>query len=153
MLLPSSVTYGDLTRNQKWLHDLFIFQNTLHFEYLGYWISSIKRNHFKCSLTNNWLIRSIIWKHIFHIECRWSSGKESICQYRKCAFDPWIGKIVCRRKWQPTPISLPGESHGQRSLEGYSPWGRKQVDTTERLSTYWMQWSLNVISICKPVNI
>ena len=153
MFPQSSVTYGDLTRNQKWLHDLLIFQNTLHFEYLGYWISSIKRNHFNCSLTNNWLIRSIMWKHIFPTECRWSSGKKSICQYRKCGFDPWIGKILCRRKWQPTPIFLPGESHGQRSLEGYSPWGRKELDTTERLSTHWMQWSLNVISICKPVNI
>ena len=41
--------------------------------------------------------------------------------------DPW------RRKWQPTPVPLPGESHGGRSLVGYSPWGRKESDTTERL--------------------
>ena len=40
---------------------------------------------------------------------------------------PW------RRKWQPTPVFLPGESHGRRSLVGYSPWGRKELDTTERL--------------------
>ena len=39
-------------------------------------------------------------------------------------FDPWVGKIPWRRKWQPTPILLPGESHGQRSLAGYIPWGR-----------------------------
>ena len=38
-----------------------------------------------------------------------------------------------RRKWQPTPVFWPGESHGQRSLVGYSPWGRKESDTTERL--------------------
>ena len=38
-----------------------------------------------------------------------------------------------RRKWQPTPVFLPGESHGQRSLVGYSPWGRKESDMTERL--------------------
>ena len=38
-----------------------------------------------------------------------------------------------RRKWQPTPVFLPGKSHGQRSLVGYSPWGRKESDTTERL--------------------
>ena len=42
---------------------------------------------------------------------------------------PW------RRKWQPTPVFLPGESHGQRSLAGYSPWGRKEWDSTEQLST------------------
>ena len=40
---------------------------------------------------------------------------------------PW------RRKWQPTPVFLPGESHGRRSLGGYSQWGRKESDTTERL--------------------
>ena len=38
--------------------------------------------------------------------------------------------ISWRRKWQPTPVFLPGESHGQRSLEGYSPWGHKELDTT-----------------------
>ena len=40
-----------------------------------------------------------------------------------------------RRTWQPTPVFMPGESHGQRSLAGYSPWGRTESDTTERLST------------------
>ena len=42
-------------------------------------------------------------------------------------------KIPWRRQWQPTPVLLPGKSHGQRSLVGYSPWGRKESDTTERL--------------------
>ena len=46
-------------------------------------------------------------------------------------FDPWVGKIPWRRKWQPTPVFLPGESHGQRSLTGYSPEGCKESDTTE----------------------
>ena len=40
-------------------------------------------------------------------------------------FNPWVGKIPWRRKWQPTPVFLPGESHGQRSLAGYIPWDRK----------------------------
>ena len=40
-------------------------------------------------------------------------------------FDPWVGKTPWRRKWQPTPVFLPGESRGQRSLVGYSPWGHK----------------------------
>ena len=47
-------------------------------------------------------------------------------------FDPWVGKILWRRKWQPTPVFLPGKSHGW-SLVGYSPWGRKESDTTEWL--------------------
>ena len=70
---------------------------------------------------------------------RWCSGKESVCQCRRCKrlrFYPWVGKILWRRKWQPTPVFLPGESHGQRSLVGYNPWGHKEVDTTELLSTY-----------------
>ena len=70
---------------------------------------------------------------------RWPTGKESTCQCRRCSrrgFDPWAGKIPWRRKWQLTPIFLPGRSHGQSSLEGYSPWGGKESDMTERLSTY-----------------
>ena len=62
-----------------------------------------------------------------------TSGNESTCQcrrHKRCSFDPWIGKVIWRRKWQPTPISLPGKSHGQRSLVGYSPWGHKESDST-----------------------
>ena len=49
-------------------------------------------------------------------------------------FDPWVRKIPWRKKWLPTPGFLPGDFHGQRSLVGYSPWGRKKLDTTERLT-------------------
>ena len=52
-------------------------------------------------------------------------------RHRRWWFDSWIWKIPWRRKWQPTPGFLPGESHGQRSLEGYSPWSRKELDRTE----------------------
>ena len=45
----------------------------------------------------------------------------------RLGFDPWVGKIPWRRAWQPTPVFLPGESHGQRSLAGYSPEGRTRV--------------------------
>ena len=48
-------------------------------------------------------------------------------------FSPCVWKIPWRRKWQPTPVLLPEKSHGQRSLVGYSPWGRKELDKTERL--------------------
>ena len=47
-----------------------------------------------------------------------ASGQEPACQ---CKFNPWIEKMPWRKKWQPTPVFLPGESHGQRSLVGYSP--------------------------------
>ena len=55
----------------------------------------------------------------------WLNGKESTCQCRGCGFDPWVRKIPWGRKWQSTPVFLPGKSHRQRSLAGYSPWGRK----------------------------
>ena len=45
----------------------------------------------------------------------------------RCEFNPWVGKIPWRRKWQPTPVSLSGKFHGQKSLAGYSPWGRKRA--------------------------
>ena len=57
----------------------------------------------------------------------WLSGKEATCQGRRCALDPWVGKISWRRKWQPTPVVLPGKSHGQRSLVGCRPPGRQRV--------------------------
>ena len=49
----------------------------------------------------------------------WLRDKESTCQYRKHGFDPWITEIPYRKKWQPTPVSLPGKPHGKRSLMGY----------------------------------
>ena len=53
-------------------------------------------------------------------------GSDGIClQYRWAGFDPWVGKIPRRRAWQPTPVFFPGESHGQRSLAGYSPRDRR----------------------------
>ena len=56
--------------------------------------------------------------------------------HRRHGFNPWVGKLSWRRKWQPTPVFLPGESHGQRSLVGYSLQGCKEVDTTEWLSRH-----------------
>ena len=61
--------------------------------------------------------------------------KTPTCQYRRCQrcrFDPWVGKIPWRRSWQPTPVFLPGELHGQSSLAGYSPWDHEELDTSER---------------------
>ena len=63
-----------------------------------------------------------------------ASGKESGCQCRKRrrrGFDSWVRKIPWRRKWQPTPVFLPGKSHGQRSLAGSGRWDGKESDTTD----------------------
>ena len=65
---------------------------------------------------------------------RWFSGEEPACQFRRCrrhGFRCWVGMIPWRRKWQPTPVFLPGESHGQRRLAGYHSWGSKESDMTK----------------------
>ena len=79
-----------------------------------------------------------------------------LCQSRSgrgCGFYPWVGKIPWRRKWQPAPVLLPGKSHGQRSLAGYSPWGRQESGTTERLnaclSTVWKQHFSSPFGTCR----
>ena len=65
-----------------------------------------------------------------HCLSRWLNGKESTCQcrrHRRHEFDPWVGKIPWRRKWQPTPVFLLGEFHGQRSLAGLHSMGLQRV--------------------------
>ena len=63
-----------------------------------------------------------------------ASGKEPSCQCRRpksYGLDPWVRKFPWRRKWQPAPDFLPEESHGQKILAGYSPWGCKESDVAE----------------------
>ena len=85
-----------------------------------------------------------------------SDGKASAYNaYLACGrhgFNPWVRKISRRRKWQPTPVFLPGKSHGWWNLVGCSPWGRKESDMTEQLhfhfkllqscSTLWTVWTV-----------
>ena len=59
---------------------------------------------------------------------------KNLLQCRRPGFDPWVGKIPGRREWLPTPVFLPGQFQGQRSLAGYSPWGHKVPDGTELLT-------------------
>ena len=63
-------------------------------------------------------------------------------------FNPWVGKIPWRRKWQPTVVFLPGESLGQRSLEGCSPWGCKRVGydlATKQQSIFYISYFLDIV--------
>ena len=64
----------------------------------------------------------------------WLSGKEPAYQCRRLGFNPWVRKIPWRREWQPILVFLPGESRGRRSLVGYTPWGSRESDTTERVT-------------------
>ena len=56
---------------------------------------------------------------------KWLSSKEPACQYRRHGFDPWVGKISWKRKWQLSSVFLPGKCHGQKNLACYSPWGHR----------------------------
>ena len=77
---------------------------------------------------------SLIWEELRVIWLlRWCNGKESVCQCRRLkryGFDSWVRKMLWHRKWQPAPVFLPGNFHGQRILESHSPWDRKESDMT-----------------------
>ena len=74
-------------------------------------------------------------------------------QCRRLRLDPWVRKIPWRRKWQPTPVFLPGESSGQRNLEGYSPWGRKESDSTERLTLTHSTGIENSLAVSREIEV
>ena len=93
----------------------------------------------------------IIYPFLRSIKCGlpWClSSKESTYQCRRFGFSPWVRKIPWRRKWQPTPVFLPGKSHGQRSLVGCSSRGRKGVGhnltTKQQLSVVWSSFNYSV---------
>ena len=71
-----------------------------------------------------------------------SHSKESSCNAEDLGLiDPWVRKISWRREWLSTPVFLPGEFHGQRSLAGYSPWGCKQSDNCWKYISYQAGYS------------
>ena len=78
-----------------------------------------------------------------HVSLPWWLRQYSIClQWGRPGFNPWVGKIPWRRKWHPTPVLLPGKSHGQKILVGYGPWGRKESD-----SAAWLHF-LSAKTVC-----
>ena len=75
-----------------------------------------------------------IWEVVSPVDSPGGLDSKRVClQCRRPGFNPWVGKIPWRRKWQPISVFLPGKSHGRRSLVSYSPWGREESDTTEQL--------------------
>ena len=66
---------------------------------------------------------------------QWLRIHRQFRSHKRLGLDPWVGKIPRRRSWQPSPVFLPGGSHGQRSLAGYSSWGHKESDRTGWLTT------------------
>ena len=80
----------------------------------------------------------------------WLSRKEATCQWRRLGCDPWVRKSPWRRKWQPTPVFLPGKSHGQGSLAGYSLWGRRVRHdlATEQQQHALFWWGVFILASC-----
>ena len=84
-----------------------------------------------------------------------SDGKKKKClQCERLRFTPWVRKIPWRREWLPSPVFLPRESHGQRSLAVYHPWGHQESETTGRLAHYlYMCVSLQLCpTLFNPMN-
>ena len=85
---------------------------------------------FSASFPDNWWLSIVICQKQKPHNVRgfpwWLSGKEPACQCRRCGFDAWFRKIPWRRKQHPTLLFLPGKPHGQKTLVGYSPWGRTE---------------------------
>ena len=78
-----------------------------------------------------------------------TSSKESTCQWRRRKrhrFNPWVSRIPWSRIWQPTPVFSLGKFHGQRSLAGYSPWGHKESEWSELLSTHTHTYLLVIMN-------
>ena len=105
-----------------------------------------------CSKTSTFLLKYLgPWPSFWEISLVYyrlwgfpggSSGKESSCQFGRCkrlGFSPWVRKIPWRRKWQPTPVLLPGKS---QSLVGYSPRGHKESDMIKQPSIYIIDYKL-----------
>jgi len=91
----------------------------------------------------------------------WPRRQRVHLQCRRPRFSPWVRKIPWRRPWQPTPVFLLGEFHGQRNLVGCSPWGHKKLDMTEQLTLFQYKRSTNVqvssvtkscLTFCNPVD-
>ena len=77
-----------------------------------------------------------------------SDSKASVYNAGSLGLIPESGRFPWRRKWHPSPVFLPGKPHGQRSLVGYSPWGRKELDTTEQLHFHFQMYRSIILFFC-----
>ena len=113
-----------------WILDLITFTKTLFPNKITFWGS--RKTLISGERT------SLVAQMVKCLPTMWKTQVLSLGQE-----DPW------RRKWQPTPVLLPGKSPGQRSLVGYSPWGRKESDTTERLNIHFHFQSHHIFWTCR----
>ena len=133
-----------------YIYTFYCDYSILLYVFLLYYKISIKEEIMSNFLTS----MSIIWHGAWKVVSTWwilgwmsfpggSDGNASACSAGDPSSIPGLGRSQSwRRKWQPTLVFLPGESHGRRSMVGYSPWGRKESDMTEQLHFtslhFWM---------------
>ena len=128
--------------------------SVLHIRWPKYWSFSTSSSNKYSGLISfriNWFdllavqgtLKSLLQNHCLKASIPSGSDSKKIClQCRRPSFSPWVREIPWRKEWQATPVFLPGQSHGQRSLVGYSPGVRKEWDMTEQRTR-----SLTVIGI------
>ena len=116
--------------NMIWCYFLLVFCVWSFLSFLHLWAYNFIIFR-KFSATVSWIIFLGSPSSFLYGPPRWPSGKESACQCRRCGFNPWVRKILQRRKWQPTLVFLPGKPHEQRNLAGYSSWGCEESDTIQ----------------------
>ena len=105
-------------------------------------LCSAHREMLSCFSKPDFLVEPIYRDIIILLRVALVAQRWSVClQCGRAGFSPWVGKIPWRRKWQSTPVFLPGESHGRRSLVGYSPRGHKEWDMTEQLHFHFQEGS------------
>ena len=88
--------------------------------------SEVNKSHYPCQIWAS-QVALVVKKKKTRLRCR---------RHKRCGFNPWVRKIPWRRARWPTPAFLPGKSHGQRRLTGYSPWGYKQSAQLKQLSMH-----------------
>ena len=102
-----------------------------------FWFSGLKACGTLAAQPGSELIPLALGGKVFTTGLPWWQRIRLQCRrYRRHGFDPWVGKSPWRRKWLPTTVFLPGEFHGQRSLEGYSPYGCKRVGHKLAINTF-----------------
>ena len=125
-----------------------LFQYFFFFLFLQ-WLNGKAHTFSPCKLAIDLISQQLSCGYIYsRLGLPWWCRGSSIClQCGRPGFDPWVGKIPWRRKWQPTPVFLPGESHGRKSLVGHSP-QVAELDTTEQLHFHFTFTLLTKIRLC-----
>ena len=125
---------------------VFSNESALHITWSVYWSFSFNPSSEYSALTSfrmDWFDLLTVQRTLKRLlqHCIWEHLPVNNLPARRCGFNPWVKKILWRRKWQPIPVFLPGEFHGQRSLVGYSPWVARSPTWLSDLTLHFITWN------------